>query len=608
MESKKGGSQFRDALLAAGLKRAESDAQSVTAEGKPLIEDSHLVIRDLPASGSQETPAVEPGRISVPPSRNPCRAGAGPVKSTGQATERHVLPSSDMPSAGRPATDAPDEPQQPSPPRLVKRGSFRPHPLLDLREDGGTSLLALEGVGYERQAPKEPSDATEFVIGLDFGTSTTKVVLRDIYRELALPVRFGADATGIDEYLLPSNVYRTGASWSLTDGHTRIRDLKLRLLHASGYEPIEEFNDCCAYLALVIRRCRAWLFSEHGKEYSKHHIEWRLNLGIAARSYEDRRTVSRFRRLAWAAANISAQPTAEISLEMVNNFRLRSRGAIERNMRSDDEKFLPDQIDVVPEISAQLQGFMRAARWDWANRPLMMLIDIGAGTVDAALFSVTLPSADSPTLNVFSNRVEQNGVINLHRARIDWLDRAARTGEAEKAVLDYLAAQRVPTDRLRPIPESVSEYVPGYSIECTGMDADGIFLKEKYRLQVAGCIHDARVGKGLKSHHLERMPLLLCGGGSRMRYFSQITEIINATPTWTFEVEKLSMPVPAELADFGMNSTEFDRISVAYGLSQVGNGHEAIGKVVRATEVPPMRRGDASADRELPKNISKDQV
>ena len=75
-----------------------------------------------------------------------------------------------------------------------------------------------------------------------------------------------------------------------------------------------------------------------------------------------------------------------------------------------------------------------------------------------------------------------------------------------------------------------------------------------------------------------------------MDYFSGVAEIINATPGWTFKVERLLMQVPAELADFGINASEFDRISVAYGLSLVGNGNVAIGKIVRAIDVPPVPR------------------
>ena len=596
-------------MLAAGLKSAGNLISPAAVEREPPETDPQPDIRDLPASWSQDPPPVSSEGTRVREAGIPPRPGPGPARLNGEVTGRNVLPKATVQPTGRPTNTPPAAPPPEPPPRLVKNGLFRPHPLLDPKEEESTVLPPLARSGHERQMTTKPSNAADFVIGLDFGTSTTKVVLRDIYRDggLALPVRFRSAAGGIDEYLLPSTLYRTGSSWSLTGGQTRIRDLKLRLLHAPGDEPVEEFNDCCAFLALVIRRSRAWLFSEHGKYYAKHQIEWSLNLGIAARSYEDERAVSRFRRLAWAAANVAAQPAAEVGYDVVDTSRLRSKIAIENDVPTEGDEFQLEQVDVIPEISAQLQGFMRAVRWDWRNRPIMMLVDIGAGTVDAALFSVTALDSGSK-LVFFSNRVEPNGVINLHRARIGWLDRAARAGEAEERVLDYLAAQRVPTDRLRPIPESAGEYVPGYSIECTGVDVDGVFLKENYRLQVAGCIQDARVGKGLTSNDLGRMPLLLCGGGSRMGYFSRIAEIINNTLGWSFKVERLSMPVPAELSDFGMNASEFDRISVAYGLSQVGNSNEAIGKIVRAMDVPPLYPLNTTSGRSLPEAISKDHM
>ena len=598
MGSKKCNSQLSDALRAAGLKPTKKNSSSKIPEKKPSIKSRQTVIGDLLGSGHENNVGRELRGLLI--------GGAENKRSNGSATSNNIQVSAAKTNVDGPAQYPPVISLM-HPHRLVKRGSFRPHPLLDPSGDASAILSKMLLVGHEKQIAKKPADATTFVIGLDFGTSATKVVLRDIYRDLAFPVPFYACHKGVEQYLLSSGVYRTGTSWSLIGGKQRMRDLKLRLLKAQDEEAGDEFNDCCAFLALVIRRCRAWLLSEHGKEYSKHEIEWRLNLGIAARSYEDRRTVLRFRRLAWAAANIAAQVTTEVSYQMVDAFRLRSRMAIEGDVQAEGDEFRSDQIDVVPEISAQLQGFMRSARWDWSNRPIMMLVDIGAGTVDSALFSVKVHGTSS-RLTFFSNRVDQNGVINLHRNRLVWLEEAARLSNAEKAVFNYLAAESGPTDRLRPIPESVCDYVPGYFVECEGLDADAIFLKERYRLQVAGCIQDARVGKGLTSNDLKRMPLLLCGGGSRMDYFSQVTDIINATPGWSFKVEKQTMPVPEDLADFGMNSNEFDRISVAYGLSLVGNVNESIGEVIRAIEVPPLRPLNSNVVRNRPEIISKDQM
>lgn len=593
MENKKSGNQLRDALLAAGLKPSGTvDTRSATKPASPPVDGGgtsrqtspRKLVNDLPASWSQSEPDAGTG-FSGTPRRKAPQSGVG-NKAEGRRTSAKGNDASALPSRPSAPKQAPLLPVPP-PPRLLRKGAFHPHPLLDLEEDDETGIAALARIGNERQMTTTPSDATDFVIGLDFGTSTTKVILRDSLRQVAFPVRFREDVEGIDSFLLPSTVYRSGSVYSLSGGKHRIRDLKLRLLHAGDDETDETFNDCCAYIALVIRRSRAWLFTAHGREYSKHQIEWRVNLGLAARSYEDEKTELRFRMLAWAAANVAALPSAEITVEAVETFRRQSLIAIRDKLGIEGIEFTAGQVDVVPEISAQLQGFMRSARWDWINRPVMMLVDIGAGTVDAALFMVGVPAEKPPVLIFFANRVEQNGVINLHRERVQWLDSAAKAGNAGADVIDYLGRIRSPTDRLQPVPESVRDYVPGYEVSCNGLDVDEEFMKERYRRQVAGCISDAKIGKKLSVEQLTQIPILLCGGGSRMRYFARIIDIINATSGWLVSVEKLSMPVPQELSDNGISPEEFDRLSVAFGLAQVGDSGNSIGDVVRAIHVPP---------------------
>ncbi len=613
MGFKRGGNQLRDALLAAGIEPGSArdrgsgakthvskpDAESVSGKPSP-----QLAPGDLPASWSQGHTTAETSRTIV---RGATLRQRGAVASKAEKA-RPALGNSRQslthgPSQFAQALPAPVPPS--NIPRLIRKGTFHPHPLFESDGDDGVEMCPLARIGNERQMTPAPSNAADFIIGLDFGTSTTKVVLRDCQRAVAFPVRFLEGADGIDVFLLRSSVYRSGSIYSLYSGQRRIRDLKLRLLHAGKNEVDEAFDDCCGYLALVIRRSRAWLFTAHGKEYSQHALEWKLNLGIAARSYEDEEIVLRFRRMAWVAANVAALPTADITIEDIQLIRHQSKTAIPGSESIPDVEFQASQVDVVPEISAQLQGFMRSAHWDWMNRPVMMLVDIGAGTVDVALFMVGLPTGKPPVLIFFGNRVEQNGVINLHRARVEWLEQGARVGNTEPTIRDYLEQIRMPTDSPRPIPERVQDYIPGYELEFSGTDADAEFMKERYRRQVAGCISDAKIQKRLTPRDLSQVPLLLCGGGSRMKYFAGIVDMINATPGWHVSVEKLSMPVPKELVETGVSLEEFDRLSVAFGLSLPGNDGNSIGRIVRAIDLPA-RSPPVRAD--LPDALDKDHM
>jgi len=595
------GSQLRDALKASGvatmLKRRPSKViASCLGESPDRAEPTGKGSRHLPHSiGSlQPQPKIHSS------SRQPeiAQQAAAQAKT---ALESGARCSSSPEFA--PITPTPES-------RLIRTGSFHAHPLFEGDAEKDSVLPELGYAGVERQLTDAPDNETDMIIGLDFGTSATKVVIRDLYAAMGtFPVPLHGSRPGIEGYLLPSRVFRNGSVYSLVGGRQRIGNLKLKLLEAEARSPVDEFNDCCAFLALVIRRAKAWLFTEHHDVYSTHQLNWRINLGLAARSYEEEQTVSLFRRLAWAAANVAAdQSAAEVTVEVVDRYRRQSLQALSNDCgdAGSDASIAMSDVGVVPEVSAQLHGFMISARWDWSARPVMMLVDVGAGTVDCALFHVRIAEKGKGILTFYSSRVERNGVMNLHRDRVSWLRGLLPASDQHEKARNYLADIEKSTDRLRPIPGRVSEYLPGYSLEVVGDDVDSTFQRTKYRRQVAGSISDAKIGKGLKVHELQGVPLLLCGGGSRMDFFSRIAGSINNTPGWHVSVELTRLPVPQDLVDSGWHAEEFDRISVAYGLSMSGDGSSSLEKIVRAIDVPGRRAYEAAESECI--FVSKDQM
>ena len=95
--------------------------------------------------------------------------------------------------------------------------------------------------------------------------------------------------------------------------------------------------------------------------------------------------------------------------------------------------------------------------------------------------------------------------------------------------------------------------------EFTAARVDDQFRAGRYRAQVAGSINDAKVGKGIPTTQLMRVPLLLCGGGSRMQFYGNIGESINGTRGWDVSVETMRLPVPQDLVDTGWHADDFDR-------------------------------------------------
>lgn len=578
-------------------------AAESTHQSDVTLSPKQMAKRTLPQNAPITWSAEDQAKASA-------QTGADRVGTPVQIATDRVIPSNreagEVSNKKRAAGDAVALPVKPEF-ILQKTGEFHPHPLF-IEE---TTSVADSGVpthsGVSRQLCSDPKDETDLIIGLDFGTSATKIVIRDTYAGRVFPVEVNHERHGVERYLQPSCVYFDEGVFSFSGKGQRLDDLKLSLLACMALLPVTEFNHCCAFLALIIRKSRGWLLTEHEAIYRQHRLNWFINLGIAARSYQDEAKVQLFRRLAWAAANLASDASyPQITLDSVDKYRKLSQQVFGSQAQDAivDVEFLTADIGVVPEVSAQIQGFMTSARWDWKNRPIMMLVDVGAGTVDAALFHVRSSKESGGVLTFYSSRVEANGAMNLHRERVSWLKKSVPKTPDFEIVHEYLKAIAKPTGRLRPIPTSVIDYLPGFQFREMDSNLDDKFKIQRYRTQVAGSINEAKTKKGLGakgSQQLQGVPLLLCGGGSRLPIYSSIATEINQTPNWDVGVEVTLMPVPVELKDAGWHLEDFDRISVAYGLSL----QQSLEKIVRAIDVPDVKKPVSSDGHD--RYVSKDQ-
>lgn len=602
------GNQLRDALKALGLAGGRTERPvKVTVEPErratnpPLPPKSaqRLLAKDVPL------PWGTMAQDKSPVQNQPERVGTR----TQSSSPRVIPPNRDLVRPAKQDAAATKPVSAASKPdfRLEKTGEFHPHPLFskDIFEE--TDSCAQTHSGVERQLSSAPQDETDLIIGLDFGTSATKIVIRDTYAGKVFSVEVNQGTHGVERFLQASCVFIDDGVFTLSGAGVRLDDLKLSLLDCKAVLPVTEFNHCCAFLALMIRRARGWLLTEHEAIYRNHELNWFINVGLAARSYQDEEKVNLFRRLAWAAANLAADVRyPQIDLDSVDQYRKLSQQAFSAQVPEEvaGMEFAPADVGVIPEVSAQIQGFMTSARWDWENRPIMMLVDVGAGTVDTALFHVKPSKGTDGVLTFYSSRVQSNGAMNLHRERVSWLEKNVPATLEFLQVHSYLKSIAQPTGRIKPIPNHAADYLPGYRITDVTSDVDEMFRLKRYRAQVAGSINEAKVKKGLGargSQQLRGVPLLLCGGGSRLPIYSAIAEEINITPNWDVSVEKTLMPVPTELKDAGWQLEDFDRISVAYGLSL----QQSLEKIVREIQVPDASRYVSTANDD--RYVSKDQ-
>lgn len=459
--------------------------------------------------------------------------------------------------------------------------------------------------GVATSIASESSNATDIFIGLDFGTSCSKVVLRDVNLRKHYAVPFFGFGSG-NPFLFPSRVFIDSAGRYSLDASARngidsisICDIKLKLLQDS--RDVRYMVHAAAYLALVVRHSRGWLLSTYRDTYNKTEISWGLNLGLPAEKSEDEFLTDRFHALALAAANLAGDEGSITECKVASHLEVATRALSEEDPGEEDPGALsltvsPDMVGVYPEIAAQVVAFVESERWDVESRPFILMIDIGAGTVDVSFFSVE--KKGGRLFRFFKNKVAENGVVNLHRERVSWLEHIL----SSKLCLNdetkvFLGDHSELTDGLIGVPPSVSSYILGLRFSDThNIDTD--FFRTRYRFQVfadvLNPVHAYRVPKG---EHWQALPVFICGGGSRMPLYRGIVEKLNSIPgvNW-LKVQRYYLTKPDQLLAPGLVAVEYDRLSVAYGLS-----FEEIGDIIRSHEIDDFVSGPLpSLDIEAP--------
>lgn len=404
------------------------------------------------------------------------------------------------------------------------------------------------------------------VIGLDFGTSSVKVVIGDKDTGHAYAVPF-ALASGPERYLLPSRVYQNAAGFQLdpTSDCKAHRDLKLGLL---GQPDALHLARSAAFLALVVRHARDWILCEHGVAYRRSTLVWSMGIGQPAATNLAAANAQVFRQIGLAAWAASFETGDCLSVESVE----RALG-LAAALDADDAADAPAQdieLKVVPEIAAQIYGFVQSRSFDPRAGNLYLMVDVGAGTVDAAIFHVKKATGARWDFEFYTCTVQPHGSMNLHRSRLDWWSTQLADIAQGHSLADDIAAARFPTDHLAVLPDSVRDYVEDVKVSFSHEthDPDAMFFK-KVVTQVRGeACWQAWKQELLSQADLSGLPAFLCGGGSRMGFYQRLKRELQHMPNFTWlRVNFEPLMAPDRLEAPGLAAADYDRLSVAYGLS-----------------------------------------
>lgn len=240
---------------------------------------------------------------------------------------------------------------------------------------------------------KNSSTKLDIVVGVDFGTSSTKVVVHAPHYagNPAFAVPFGDLAHKSLEYLLPTRLFvGKDGRCSLTpiSEASVLTDIKLGLMRAplSKIEPAS--GPSCgasatavatAYLALVLRYVRCWFIAHKRKIFGGFSLNWSCNLGLPAAIDDDvtlRQTFNMAGKAAWLLSRRSGQVTIGAARKAIDDIK---------NSRFETEE-MPWEFELIPEVIAEVTGY---AKSQFRNEGLHILVDIGASTLDVCSFIVT---------------------------------------------------------------------------------------------------------------------------------------------------------------------------------------------------------------------------
>ncbi len=411
------------------------------------------------------------------------------------------------------------------------------------------------------------SSKLEVVIGLDFGTSSTKAVIHvfNFPGDPAFAVPFGEFAHESLEYLLPTRLFVK------PDGYCSLKcapdtptslltDIKVGLMQTpdKSIEPVSSpscdastITVATAYLALVLRYARCWFITNKRDAFEGFSLNWSFNLGLPAAIKDQPQFKETFGLVGEAAWLVSQRPgpiTIPRTKEAISD--------IENSASLSED--VPCDFELIPEVIAEVVGYARSPLRDPG---LHLLVDIGASTLDVCAF-ILGDSYGEDYFSILTADVALLGAKHLHMERIKGLKRV---------VEDHVKNLFDPTDPLCVIKDDMKSYMPpsekldniekAFANECESL------LKKTFAVLKKDKDPDS-------ARWSNDFPIFLCGGAKEMSIYD---EVISGIERWLREwgqslihaptgVRRIDLPKP-EVLEATMDDKLYHRLAVAWGLS-----------------------------------------
>jgi hypothetical protein len=408
-------------------------------------------------------------------------------------------------------------------------------------------------------------------LGLDFGTAFTKACVQ--FRQSTFVVHWDSAVDRCGPGLLPGifTINQDGGCvLGSAPGGQAQGDLKMSLLNGAN---TQSRINATAFLALVTRYVRSWLFSQHANVFRGFQLEWFINVGLPAVPWDDLELRELYRSITLAGWNLGTAdgeitiPAAASVLEEV-----------QASTSAQSTQLFSRRIAAFPEFVAQINSYRKSPQ---RRRDLHLLVDVGAGTVDIVTFHVWEPD-DEDCYSILDASVENRGTHVLLGYRADagkinkkeWEETCARLRMGE-----FESTFGLTRGKLGPVQQ--------HFVELFHFALEKVLRKTKaLRYETSPAWR-------------EGVPFFICGGGREVDAYRAAISTVQAARHLT----EIDLPWPDGLVAGKLHRRDFHRVSVAHGLSYAADN---IGQIERKSEVPnlqrsPMTRRDIS-DRYVSKS------
>ena len=462
---------------------------------------------------------------------------------------------------------------------------------------------------------KAKKDERDIIIGFDFGSSNTKIVLRDSALKKAYAIPFKEDLDGKATYLFPSKVYLSeNSEFSLQSGGASIVGIKQNLIN----NPDRTFNFkfsgktfsvtanefVTAYIALVVQKSRSTFLERHGELYANTHIYWWLNIGMPSEPYDNEELNNRLFlavNYGWNSS-LTKGPITLLSIQKVIN---ETERYLEEIKKPDSGKFNtefihPSYVGVCPEVIAEVVGHFHSPL---RTEGLHLLIDIGARTFDVATFILHKKDGEDiyPLLEC---KVEPLGAIELHKNRLVELEKYIQKNKLSSVAEKHLETLKKMDVTLK-IPPRKHYEMPRMKVKCIQFDTS---FGDDCRKSIGGVVGETRNARDPMSKAWESMlPVFVCGGGKDIELYNEKIEDLSAAMQKSFSkfrgFDIKPLPIPESLRSQKIPLATYSRLAVAYGLSHTP---DEIGQVIPPREIDDIKLDDDSTFDPDDNFISKD--